>query len=211
MSSRARLVGAVLALALWCGAAEGGEWGFRVGGIVVEETAADAVTARTAALATGRRVAWERFLDREGPEAARLRHLPERELDRLIEGFEVGEEEITARRYRATLTVLFRPEAVRALFARELGPGETVEVRARFASPGEWAELRRRLAAVPIVSRVELRGLAADEARLALTLFGGATRAKSALAAAGLMLKTEGEGRSLVLAPSSAGEGQASD
>ena len=205
------MIGAVLALAVGCGVARAGEWGFRIGGIVVDETAADAVAARTAAQATGRQLAWERFLAREAPEAARLRRLPERELDRLIEGFEVVEEEITARRYRATLAVLFRPEAVRALFARELGPGKTVEVRARFASPGEWAELRRRLAAIAIVSRVEPRGLSAGEARLALTLLGGAARAKSAFATAGLVLETEGELPTLSLAAPPAAEGRTSD
>lgn len=210
VSSRASTLGALVALALWYGAAQAGEWGFRVGGIAVDETAADALAARAAAQASGRRAAWERFLTREAPEAAaRLRRLPESELDRLIEGFEVAEEEITARRYRATLTVLFRPEAVRALLARELGAGETIEVRARFASPAEWAELRRRLSAIPVVSRVELRGLGAGEARLALTLFGGAARAEPALAAAGLVLATDGERRSLALAPSPAAEDQA--
>lgn len=197
------MIGALAALALWCGVAQAGEWGFRVGGIAVDETAADAVAARAAAQASGRRAAWEHFLAREVPEAAaRLRRLPEPELDRLVEGFEVAEEEITNRRYRATLTVLFRPEAVRALLARELGQGETIEVRARFASPAEWAELRRRLSAVPVVARVDLRGLGAGEARLALSLFGDAGRAATALAAAGLALAQEGELRSLALAPS---------
>ncbi|MCS6920891.1 MAG: hypothetical protein NZM07_03050 [Elioraea sp.] len=206
------MMGALVALALWGGAAQAGEWGFWVGGIAVDETAADAVTAKATAQASGRRAAWERFLTREAPEAAaRLRRLPESELDGLIEGFEVAGEEITARRYRATLKVLFRPEAVRALLARELGPGETIDVRARFASPADWAELRRRLSAIPVVSRVELRGLGAGEARLALTLLGGAARAESAFAGAGLVLTTDGALRSLALAPSPTAEDRASD
>ncbi|MDW8445407.1 MAG: hypothetical protein RML45_14945 [Acetobacteraceae bacterium] len=196
------MIGALVALALSCAPAQAAEWGFRVGGIVVDETGADAVAARAAAQANGRRAAWDRFLAREAPEAAaRLRRVAESDLDRLVEGFEVAEEEITTRRYRATLTVLFRPEAVRALFARELGPGETIEVRARVATPAEWAELRRRLAALPVVGGVELRSLGAGEARLALTVFGGAERAAPALARAGLVLASDGEVRSLGLAP----------
>lgn len=206
------MIGALAALALGFGTAQAGDRGFRVGGIVVDETAADAITARAAAHASGRRSAWDRFLAREVPDAtARLRRLPDPELDRLVEGFEIADEEITTRRYRATLTVLFRPEAVRALLAREAGLGETVEVRARFASPAEWAEMRRRLSASPAVARFELRGLSAGEARLAVTLLGGTQRAAVALAAAGLSVSTDGEERVLVLAAPAAAEGRAAN
>lgn len=191
---------AVATVLSWLAVPAPAQEGFRVTGVAVEATAADALAARTAAQSAGVREAWRRLVAAQAPaEAARLATLPDADLARLVESFEVADEQITARRYSATMTVLFRPAEVRALFARGLGAGSTVEARARFASLAEWTEIRRRLAASPAVSQVDLRSLSGSEARLTLTLAGSPERAAQALSAAGLALTKGAEGWTLAL------------
>lgn len=163
--------------------------------VPVEATGPNALAAREAAHREGFRAAWRRLLEAEAPEqVGRLAGLPDAELERLVESFEIAREHVTATRYSAAMTVSFRPGAVRALLARGgAGPAE-IDARAVFGSLAEWTEIRRRLAASPAVSRVELRGLSAAEARLGLTLTTGAERAAASLAAAGLTLSQEAGG-----------------
>jgi hypothetical protein len=153
------------------------------------------MAAREIAHREGFRLAWRRLLEAEAPEQlARLADLPDSELDRLVEGFEIDREHVTATRYSAAMTVIFRPDPVRALLARGgTGPAQ-IEAVAVFASLADWTEIRRRLAASPAVSRVELRGLSANAARLGLTLTAGPERAVASLAAVGLVLAREPEG-----------------
>jgi hypothetical protein len=163
--------------------------GFVVRDIPVEATGPSAIAAREAAHREGFRLAWRRLLEAEAPEqVARLAGLPDAELDRLIEGFEIDGERVTATRYSAAMTVIFRPDPVRALLARGGAGPAMIEALAVFASLAEWTEIRRRLAGSPAVSRVELRGLSVREARLGLTLTAGTERAAASLAASGLTL-----------------------
>jgi hypothetical protein len=163
--------------------------GFVIRDVVVEASAETPIAAREAAHRQGFREAWRRLLEAEAPErAAQLGALPDAELAGLVEGFEVAGEHVTTSRYSARMTVIFRPDPVRALLARGGAGPARIAARAVFASLAEWTEIRRRLAASPAVSRVELRALSPSEARLDLTLTAGTERAATSLAAAGLSL-----------------------
>lgn len=177
-----------------------GQGGFVIRDVAVEASAETPIAARDAAHREGFRQAWQRLLEAEAPDqATRLGALPDAELARLIEGFEVADEHVTATRYSATMTVIFRPDPVRTLLARGGAGPALIEARASFASLAEWIEIRRRLAASPAVSRVELRGLSPSEARLALTLTAGAERAVASLAVSGLSLVQGPDGWRLTL------------
>ncbi len=169
--------------------------GFVIRDIPVEASGPSPMAAREIAHREGFRLAWRRLLEAEAPDqVARLADLPDSELDRLVESFEIDREHVTTTRYSAAMTVIFRPVQVRALLARGgAGPAQ-IEAVAVFASLADWIEIRRRLAASPAVSAVELRGLSANAARLGLTLTAGPERAVASLAAAGLVLAREPEG-----------------
>lgn len=169
--------------------------GFVIRDIPVEATGPSPMAAREIAHREGFRLAWRRLLEAEAPDQVpRLADLPDSELDRLVESFEIDREHVTTTRYSAAMTVIFRPEPVRGLLARGgAGPAE-IEAVAVFASLADWTEIRRRLAASPAVARVEVRGLSANAARLGLTLTAGPERAVASLAAAGLALAREPEG-----------------
>ncbi len=88
--------------------------------ITVDISAADAAAARRQGLAMARREAYQRLVQRLVLESDRDR-LPAAEevpLASLIEGIDILRERYSRRRYIARLAVHFRPEAIRALFAR---------------------------------------------------------------------------------------------
>lgn len=177
-----------------------GQGGFVIRDVAVEASAETPIAARDAAHREGFRQAWRRLLEAEAPDQlARLGDLPDAELARLVEGFEVEREHVTTARYSATMTVIFRPDPVRALLARGGTGPALIEARAQYGSLAEWTEIRRRLAASPAVSRVELRGLSPSEARLGLTLTAGPERAIASLAQAGLTLAQGPDGWRLSL------------
>ncbi len=201
---RRALLAAALVLALPCGGAAAQESGFVVRGVAAEATAETATAARERAIAGGLRSAWSTLLAREAPgDQARLAAISAAELERLVESYEVGDERVGATRYAATLTVLFRPEPVRALLAARpsAGPAGRIEVTAPLSGVNDWVEIRRRLAGAPSVGGVEILSLSRREARLALTIPGGEQAAASALAAAGLRLGNGPDGRTIALSP----------
>jgi len=124
------------------------------------------------------------------------------ELERLVESYEVENERLGATRYAATLTVNFRPDRVRSLLAATPGraPAARLEVAAPLQGVNDWVELRRRLANAPAVGGYELLSLSRREARLALSLPGGAAGA-AALEQAGLRLADGPTGLVLTLMP----------
>lgn len=203
--NRLRRRAAIGVLAVLLGAPAGlrparGQGGFVIRDVAVEAAAETPIAARDAAHREGFRQAWRRLLEAEAPDQLpRLGNLPDAELARLVEGFEVEGEHVTTTRYSASMTVIFRPDPVRALLARGGAGPALIEARAVFATLAEWTEIRRRLAASPAVSRVELRGLSPTEARLGLTLTAGAERAVASLAAAGLTLAQASDGWRLSL------------
>jgi hypothetical protein len=97
---------------------------FSVRGVAVDATAATAAKARDQALAEGHRAAFKRLVVRLVLAADRPR-LPALALDAindLVRDFEVADEKTSAVRYLASLTVRFRPDAVRS-FLRGQGVG----------------------------------------------------------------------------------------
>jgi len=90
---------------------------FQVSGIEVDATAADAVTARQQALLEGQREGLARLLRRLVPaeEHGQLPAARDLDIDRYVQNFEIGNEELSATRYIAKLTVRYEPEAVREL------------------------------------------------------------------------------------------------
>lgn len=108
--------------------AQGDAGVFRVSGIEVDATAADAVTAQQQALAEGQAEGLQRLLRRLVPaeEHARLPVPSPSSVERYVQNFEITSEELSRTRYLATLTVSYDPDAVRELLqAESLGFAET--------------------------------------------------------------------------------------
>jgi hypothetical protein len=108
---------ALAAAMLSPGAAEAGP--YEVEGIAVEAHAADAVTAKQAAMADGAARALAIVLQRLTRDAdrARLPQVPPERLDATIANFSIGKERSSATAYIATLTFRFEPAAVQDLLA----------------------------------------------------------------------------------------------
>src|SRR5215510_12736298 len=104
---------------------------FTITNVKVDATAESAQTARDAAMAQGRPLAWTRIYRRLTPQAqwARQPRLNDGQLFRLIRSFEVSGERRSTTRYLADVTFHFNPVAVRALL-RQSGVAFT-EARSR--------------------------------------------------------------------------------
>jgi hypothetical protein len=90
---------------------------FTIGKVAVDISAKTGEAARTLAIASGERAAFQRLLKRLIPKRDRYR-LPDpsdETIRDLVRGFEVEEEQPSARRYVATLNVRFKAKAVRRL------------------------------------------------------------------------------------------------
>ena len=92
---------------------------FTVEGVTVDATAESGTAARDRALGEGQAAAWAGLVARLAPaeDAARLEGLSAVELEQVIRDIEVMNERTAATRYRADLSVRFRPQAVRSLMA----------------------------------------------------------------------------------------------
>ncbi|CAK0758056.1 conserved hypothetical protein [uncultured Gammaproteobacteria bacterium] len=104
---------------------------FTVRGIAVDVTADSANAARDKAVAEAQRKAFAVLYRRLtlAAETQAAPSIPDRELARLVRGFEIEDERASAVRYVATLTVAFKPEAMRG-FVEEKGQ-RVVEVPTR--------------------------------------------------------------------------------
>lgn len=101
---------------------------FTVADVPVDVTASDAELARATALAKGQRQALERLFRRLVPDAQvpRLPILTGDEITELVQGFQVDEERVAPRRYRALLSFIFKSDAIRSLLrASAVGFAET--------------------------------------------------------------------------------------
>jgi len=98
-------------------AAEAGP--YEVEGIAVQAHAADAVTAKRAAIADGLARALAVVLQRltRADDRALLPRVPPESLDAMVTNFSIGKERSSATAYIATLTFRFEPAAVQALLA----------------------------------------------------------------------------------------------
>lgn len=104
---------------------------FTVSGIEVDAIAADAVAARQQALLEGQAEGLRRLMRRLVPaeDDSRLPTVAPAAVERYVQNFEIANEEVSATRYLAQLTVRYDPEAVRELLRTEaLGFAETASV-----------------------------------------------------------------------------------
>lgn len=87
---------------------------YTVSGIEVDATAGDAVAARQAAVAEGQRAGLRRLLERLTPigEHGRLPPVGRLPIDQYVQNFSISQEQLSATRYMAELTVTYQPQAV---------------------------------------------------------------------------------------------------
>jgi len=90
---------------------------FTVAGVPVDQNAASASEARTAALANGQRAAYRTLMQRLAlrEDQRQVPAVTDALLNELVQGLEIADERTSATRYIAKLTVSFRPNAVRNL------------------------------------------------------------------------------------------------
>ena len=178
-------------------------------GVPAEATAENAVVARTRAIASAQRLAYERMASELGLSRG---NLSDSQIDALVDSIIVEQERTTRTGYSGRLTVNFNPGrvGVRSGTASAAASGSSsggaapasdaappippplaathVEAVAGFASLGEWLELRRRLLASPEVASVEIQAIAVDGARLRLGLRHTPDLAAQALPMGGVQL-----------------------
>ncbi|HYG85865.1 MAG TPA: DUF2066 domain-containing protein [Azospirillum sp.] len=85
---------------------------FTVSGVKVDVSAANANEARNQAISEAQRNAWDTLYQRMAA-GRRTPHVSDIDLARLVQGFEIDEEKVAATRYVGSITVHFRPQAVR--------------------------------------------------------------------------------------------------
>ena len=104
---------------------------FSVSDVLVDETAASADEARTAALAKGEGLAWRLLVDRLvlASDQERVLRVGNAQLTELVRSFAVEDERVSSKRYKANLTYRFNPDVVRRIirqqnvpFAESAGP-----------------------------------------------------------------------------------------
>lgn len=184
-------------------------------GIPAEATAENGVLAREKALASGRRLAWERLAAEAGASPGAL---SDSRIESMVASIVIEQERITPTRYTGRITVNFAPDRVRGALGRSSGAvaagepsggtrGEAaagalpsvaapqgapasnwVDAVATYRSLNEWIELRRRLSGAGPVASVDVVGIAVDAARLRLGLRAPAPAAAGDLAALGIAL-----------------------
>ncbi len=90
---------------------------YTVRGVEVDATDSSTAAARDRAFMEGQRLALERLVEQlTGPRSGiNVAALSDVEVERMVQGFQVEQERTSPGRYRATLTYVFRPDAVRAL------------------------------------------------------------------------------------------------
>ena len=181
-------------------------------GIPAEATAENGVLAREKALASGRRLAWEKLAAEAGAPAG---NLSDSRIEAMVSSIVIEQERTSPTRYTGRITVNFDPGRVRSALggrggavagatpggepatpgalpaiAAPQGPPASnwVEAVATYRSLGEWLELRRRLTGAAPVASVDIVGIAVDAARLRIGLRAAAPAAADELAALGIAL-----------------------
>jgi hypothetical protein len=171
-------------------------------GIPAEATAENGVLARERALASGRRIAWERMLAETGQPGGSM---SDQQIENMVSSIVIEQERTGPTRYSGRITVNFNAGRVRRAQGGEgaapiaggagntgrvlAGPASNwVEVIATYRSMGEWLELQRRLRAAGPVASVGLQAVAVDAARLRLGLRLAPQEAAAELAVHGILL-----------------------
>lgn len=90
---------------------------FTVSGVKVDVSAANANAARDQAIRDAQVKAWAELYKRLVPTASSVPRVSDIELARLVQGFEIDDEKVSATRYVGSITVRFRPNPVRETLA----------------------------------------------------------------------------------------------
>ncbi|MDB5371283.1 MAG: hypothetical protein JWP20_2841, partial [Roseomonas sp.] len=191
--------------------------GFVQRGVKVEATAENAVIARTRALASAQRQAFEKM----AAELGISRSASDSQIDGLVDSIIIEQERATRTGYNGRLTVNFNPRRVANFGGVSAGGGGAVagsdaappvvpgnlnasapaafnpasafvESVTAFGGMQEWLDLRRRLLAGPEVASVDILAIAVDGARLRLGLRTPPNEAARTLALRGIVLQQQG-------------------
>lgn len=204
MQACAQGTGAVLPPAAEASGAESSANPYSQRGVPAEATAENAVIARTKAIASAQRLAYQRMAGDLGLPTG----ISDSQIDQMVSSIIVEEERTSRTGYSGRLTVNFNPNRVPGAAGRTVaGAGGTmpltgsdaappvmpgaapagyIEASARYAGLREWLELRRRLYSNPEIASVDIQAIAVDGARLRLGLRHGPEVAAQTLPAAGL-------------------------
>lgn len=90
---------------------------FTVSGVKVDVSAANANAARDQAIRDAQVKAWAELYKRLVPTASSVPRVSDIELARLVQGFEIDDEKVSATRYVGSISVRFRPNPVRETLA----------------------------------------------------------------------------------------------
>jgi hypothetical protein len=208
----------LLFMPLLASAQEGGS-GFVQRGITVETSAENAVIARTRALATAQRQAYEKMAG----ELGFSRSASDSQIDGMVDSIIVEQERATRTGYNGRLTVNFNPRRVSNFAGISAGsagavasgggspaapgappanlnpPGVAfnpasafVESVTQYSGMQEWLGLRRRLLAQPEIASVDIIAIAVDGATLRLGLRLPPNEAARVLSERGILLQQPG-------------------
>ena len=103
---------------------------FAVSGVRVDISGSNPTTVRDQAIREAQAKAWAELYRRLVPGGTPPR-LSDNEIARMVQGFEIDEEKVSASRYLGTITVRFRPNAVRAALGHSGGAAQYVEPPSR--------------------------------------------------------------------------------
>ena len=182
-------------------------------GIPAEATAENGVLAREKALASGRRLAWEKLAAEAGASPGAL---SDSRIEGMVSSIVIEQERVTPTRYTGRITVNFEPNRVRSALgsrgsAAVAAAGESgaprdpaalpsvaapqsppasnwVDAVATYRSLSEWVELKRRLSGAGPVASVDVVGIAVDAARLRIGLRAPPPAAAGELAGLGVAM-----------------------
>jgi hypothetical protein len=180
--------------------------------VAVDASAENALAARDKAIAQGYARAFEALAARLTAGSTATPHPDLSQLDSLVRDFEVQSERGSATRWIGVLTVRFRPDRTQAYLARSgariaagaldtpgeapalagvepwTGPAQRFGLVLPIGSLADWISARDALQRTPGTKKVELTGLARNQARIAIDYAGDVERLRTALQQTGFTL-----------------------
>ncbi|WP_247871920.1 DUF2066 domain-containing protein [Azospirillum sp. TSO35-2] len=104
---------------------------FAVSGVTVDINGSNPTTVRDQAIREAQAKAWAELYRRLVPGGGNPPRLSDNDVARLVQGFEIDDEKVSATRYVGSITVRFRPNAVRDALGQGGGTAQYVEPPAR--------------------------------------------------------------------------------
>ncbi|CAO3423323.1 hypothetical protein [Azospirillum endophyticum] len=104
---------------------------FAVSGVKVDISGSNPTTIRDQAIREAQAKAWTELYGRLVPGGGNPPRLSDSQIARMVQGFEIDEEKVSASRYVGSITVRFRPNAVRDALGQSGGTAQYVEPPSR--------------------------------------------------------------------------------